>query len=321
MPSYSVSYVVPMFNEEKYISVCLDSLVKLKLGNDQIIVVDNGSTDSSLDIVRRYAGVILVEKPGATVASVRNAGASLATGDVLAFIDADCVLADDWRIQVMDTLELQKVSATGSKVGLPVKASWVEKAWCSQRTNSAGATGYINSGNFIVWRSVFVGVGGFDEALITGEDSEFCWRLRRSGHVVFENPEIKVRHLGNPKNLWSFYRQQRWHGLGMFGTFKISKFDKPVIMTLVFIFCNLLAVALLVGFSNTLMVYSLVVLMLLIFLVPVLTSAYRCLQYKNFKFFFQLILLYLFYYFARANAIFQIIYSRFARNYSKVRAK
>lgn len=313
MHNYSISFIVPLFNEEKFISICIDSILKVKFSIDQIIVVDNGSTDSSLDIVRKYVDVVVVERPVVTVASVRNAGASFATGDVLAFIDADCVLVDGWRSQVMDTLELLKVSATGSKVGLPEKAGWVEKAWCSQRVSSAGATGYINSGNFIVWRSVFVETGGFDEALITGEDSEFCWRLRRSGHVVFENPEIRVKHLGNPKNLWSFYKQQRWHGLGMFGTFMISKFDRPVIMTLAFIFCCLLAVVLFFWCITTIEVLYLFLPISLLFFVPVLTSLYRCVQYKKLAYFLQLSLLYFLYYIARSDAFMRIINGKIAK--------
>lgn len=308
MDKFKVSFIVPMFNEEKTIDLCLDSINRVKSEEDQVVVVDNGSTDKSVEIVKKYAGVMVINKPDKTVAAVRNAGAAVASGDVLAFIDADCILDFDWREQAVATLALPNVAATGSKVGLPENPTWIEKAWCSQRKSSAGRTGYINSGNFIVVKSKFVNAGGFNENLVAGEDSEFCWRLSREGCVVFENPSIKVKHLGNPKNLWSFFRQQRWHGLGMFGTFKISWLDKPVIMTFAFIVSILVAVLILSFGSKQPWSYNLLYSVVSILVVPVATALYRCFQYRSFAHFPSLILLYLIYYVARAESAFRLCY-------------
>ena len=308
MLDVKISFVVPNFNEEETIAMCLDSIIRAKGFEDEIIVIDNGSTDNSVDIVKTYSDVILVIKTEATVAAVRNAGVKVASGDILAFIDADCILSNDWRKHLLVMLESTSVAATGSRVGLPEKACWIEKAWYSQRKVSAGKVNYINSGNLVVWKKFFIEVGGFDEELITGEDSEFCWRLEQAGHIVFENPLIEVSHLGNPKSLRSFYKQQRWHGLGMFGTFKISWLDKPVIMTLVFVFCILGALVVILRYGKSLGGYSPLLVVVAIFLVPVVTTLYRCFQYLNFKYFPQLVLLYLLYFVARADSLLRICY-------------
>lgn len=308
MDKIQISFIVPLYNEEKTIASCLDSIIAELQENDEIIIVDNGSSDKSANIARAYKSVLLLERPGVTVAAVRNFGAKVAKGNVLAFIDADCILCRDWRMQLLKTLEVQSVAATGSKYCLPVSACWIEKVWYSQRNNSAGKAKYINSGNLAIRKDIFFRVGGFDEALVTGEDSELCWRLSHMGNIVFENPEIKAIHLGNPKNLWRFYKQQRWHSLGMFGTFKISCFDKPVMMTIAFVFC--LLCSLLITFNNTEVFYlnSQVLALILILSIPVMTTMYRCCQYRNFLYFPQLVLLYMVYFVARVDALLRICY-------------
>jgi len=300
-----ISFIIPLFNEEQLIDSCLNSIEREKAAGDEIIVVDNGSTDQSVKIIRENFDVTLVDKANVTVAAVRNAGVALATGEVLAFIDADCVLCKDWRKYLLKTIERNNIAATGSKVDLPENPHWIERAWYSQKKHSAGPVSYINSGNFVVWKKYFDEVGGFDESLVSGEDAELCWQLIRAGYSIYEDPWIKVSHLGNPKSLKAFYHQQRWHGMGMFGTFKISWFDKPVIMTLAFILSIIGTFVIVVYKPNS---WSFFAVMSLCW-VPVLTSLYRSFQYSNFGYLPQLVLLYLVYYTARTDALLRLCYS------------
>jgi glycosyltransferase involved in cell wall biosynthesis len=303
------SFIIPMFNEEKTIALCIDAIISEMHEDDEIIVIDNGSTDNSIKIVKRYEMVRLLEKPGITIGALRNTGTVEAMGDILAFIDADCVICRGWRDYVCNSFENPSVAACGSKYELPVNACWIEKAWFSQRKYSAGAVNYINSGNLVVKKKVFKEIGGFDKNLITGEDAELCWRLNLKGFTVWENPDIKAIHLGNPKNLWNFYKKQRWHGIGMFGTFKLSWADKPVIMTFFFILSLLLWIIWISNFANVQGSGSpLVVTLVSVLLVPVVTSIYRCFQYKKISCFLQLVVLYLFYFVARVDALLQICF-------------
>jgi len=307
--NYKISFIVPLYNEEGTIKDCLDSIINISKDSDEIIVVDNGSLDGSVNIVSKYAKVLLIIRTGTTVAGVRNEGAKIATGNILAFVDADCVICDGWREAMLSSLSRPNVAATGSRVSLPEKTSWIERAWYSQRNNKEGVVNYINSGNLVVYKDVFEAVDGFDEQLITGEDSAFCLKLKCKGYLVYENPLVKVMHYGNPKSIGAFYKQQLWHGMGMLGTYRLSKLDKPIIMTSLFMITSLASIFILV-FSGNELSNKLIQFFIINSIVPTLTASYRLLQYKNYNYCMPLVFLYAIYYVARSNAIIRIILSR-----------
>src|SRR5690554_7504849 len=97
MDSKFISVIVPAHNEDKYISQCLESLSTQDYPKSlyEIIVVDNNSADKTSEIAANFNVKILQQSTG-PVGAVRNAGASLAKGGLLAFIDADCVAPKDW---------------------------------------------------------------------------------------------------------------------------------------------------------------------------------------------------------------------------------
>ena len=300
----NISFIVPLHNEETTIVLCMEAIVAQMRSGDEVIVVDNGSSDSSISKINSFSNITIIEKPKCTIAAVRNAGAAIAKGDILAFIDADCVLSNYWRVEVAKSLKDDGVGATGSKVDIPDDAVWIERVWYSQRDDKCSRVSYINSGNFVVRKSIFDKVGGFSEELITGEDSELGWRINKAGYAIINNPAIKSIHMGNPKNLENFYRKEKWHALGMLGTFKICCLDKPVIMTILFFACNISALmlfpVLIYRSSVNLAILTLTVISLII---PAVTAVYRVISFKNSKYFVQLILLYWIYYIARANVL------------------
>ncbi|KKQ24439.1 MAG: Glycosyl transferase, partial [Candidatus Roizmanbacteria bacterium GW2011_GWC2_37_13] len=84
-----VSVIIPVFNEEKYIKSCLDSLISQEEKPDEIIVIDNNSTDRTIDIVKKYPQVKVINEKKQGIAYARNAGFNAATGDILVKCDAD----------------------------------------------------------------------------------------------------------------------------------------------------------------------------------------------------------------------------------------
>lgn len=98
-----VSVIVPIYNTEAYLERCVDSLLAQTYTNIEIILVDDGSTDSSSEICDRYAAqdvrVKVVNKPNGGLSSARNAGLDVASGDYIGFVDSDdYVSADMYRI-------------------------------------------------------------------------------------------------------------------------------------------------------------------------------------------------------------------------------
>lgn len=307
----NISYIIPLYNEETTICLCLASIMAQLHPCDEIIVIDNGSKDSSLGKISSFKEIKILIKPEVTIAAVRNAGAEIANGDILAFIDADCVLSPDWREHVNKVLSDLTVSATGAKVDIPDDAVWIEKAWYSQRNTKCSHVSYINSGNLVIRKCIFDEVGGFSENLKTGEDTELGWRINKAGYKILSNPLIRSIHLGNPKSLRSFYKKEKWHALGMMGTFKISRFDKPFIMTVIFLACNLLAIFLLQFFLiRRDFNYGVYLFLALIVCVPLVTAIYRSIQFNCIRYLIQLIFLYWVYFIARANILFSIVYNK-----------
>ncbi len=98
----SVSIIIPTFNGASRIGNCLDALVKHTADNDpEILVVNDGSTDNTVNVVARYQHVRLINQANAGPAAARNRGASEANGHVILFTDDDCVVAPDWISAMM----------------------------------------------------------------------------------------------------------------------------------------------------------------------------------------------------------------------------
>ncbi len=176
-----ISFIIPTYNSEKTILLCVESILLQKEETDEIVVVDNGSTDSTLDILKNSKVNNIFIKNNCNISTLRNLGAKQSSGDLLAFIDSDCILKEGWLRNAKLFLVDETIHASGSKVNLPENAKWIEKAWFSQRRSGVFRANYINSGNFIIKRDVFDFVKGFDDALVTGEDSELCLRLTERG--------------------------------------------------------------------------------------------------------------------------------------------
>ena len=100
MKNVEVSIIVPVYNVGKFLAKCLESLVGQTFKNIEIICINDGSTDNSLEILNSFAGkderIILVNQPNQGVSKVRNCGLEMAKGKFLLFIDGDDYIASDF---------------------------------------------------------------------------------------------------------------------------------------------------------------------------------------------------------------------------------
>jgi glycosyltransferase involved in cell wall biosynthesis len=284
-PRFSV--VVPVFNAIQHLRACLESIRAAirRYGNAELIVIDNGSTDGSYELLcADYASDAKIEQDKeATVAGLRNLGARVAGGDYLSFIDADCVIDEDYFERAASILASLDTAAVGSMYDLPPHPRWIEETWyLLHRLPKDSYVNFLNSGNFIIARDVFDRIGGFDESLITGEDAEICLRLRATGHNIYHAREVRAMHLGNPKTLWGFVRKQVWQGLGMFGTAKLKWLDKPLLLTFGHLFLTAAGIAnLFVAWTNLL--WRVAVLAVTVALAPAAAFIYRSAQTGKFQ--------------------------------------
>jgi glycosyltransferase involved in cell wall biosynthesis len=214
----SISIIIPAFNEERMIGRCLESLVNLSFPHEQfeVILVDNGSHDTTLPIANSFKNrlnLTVVQQKGIRISALRNLGARAARGDILAFLDADCIAPRDWLERIFGLAPSDNAGVLGAHYLLPEESSWVGRTWHRyQEAPKAGEVSHVPAGDLIMRRNDFQTLGGFDETIQTNEDYELCERARTAGMRVRAFPEIGVVHLGTAQSLRAFFRKQAWHG-------------------------------------------------------------------------------------------------------------
>ena len=189
----SVDIVIPVFNDPEGLGRCLEALAahSHSCPDFRVVVVDNASTPP-LKIQKQYPfsfQLITCQTPGSYAA--RNAGASVSDGDVLVFLDADCIPQAGWLangLQALSGGESERVIG-GQVLFLSSENPTATEAYqlivgFGQEKN-INAKGFTATANLFVSRKTFMRVGFFDETLLSGGDREWCWRAAAAGAPVF----------------------------------------------------------------------------------------------------------------------------------------
>ena len=210
----SISVVIPAYNESDYLSDTLASVRKVAdsyTGPVEIIVVDNNSTDDTPQIAEA-AGAAVVFEAKNQIARARNAGAAVATGDCLVFLDADTRLEGDILSKVADNL------AAGAIGG----GAWVEpdlegpsRFLLKYLINFVLLLRNVTVGPFLYCdREAFLRTGGFDEEFYAAEEFVLAKRMQTEGRRL-NRPWKIIRHGKTHRVVTSSRRLGRWGGLGM----------------------------------------------------------------------------------------------------------
>jgi GT2 family glycosyltransferase len=241
---FAIAFVIPAFNEERLLPETLESIDKLLRDrlSYEIVVVDNGSTDGTLDVARRHHATTDVLR-GVTVGALRNHGARLSSARVLVFLDADVVITCDWASHIEEALHQladDPSIITGSACGVPYDASWLERNWFGPW--QTGRTSHMNSGHMIIARTLFETLGGFAEQMQTGEDYEFSLRAQKTGARLLSNPLLSVIHNGYPKSLGAFMKREIWHGRSDFESMQTIVRSPIAMAAFAFVFLHVMLV-------------------------------------------------------------------------------
>lgn len=232
-----ITAVIPVKNKADVLVACLDSVrtARLQRPSTAIIVVDNGSTDGSLEILSRYAtDATILNSTADRVGAVRNHGANADFGaDIYAFLDCDCVIPDTFFNDVVSVIEISGAAAVGCEVLSPLNGHWSEATWDGlHRPRGDGPRHYINSACFCILREWFERIQGFDAKKSSSEDVDICRRLSAAGGTMWQAEKLAVLHLGNPQTLAGLYRRVRWHGSGAWERGKEIQWSVSTIATL-----------------------------------------------------------------------------------------
>jgi cellulose synthase/poly-beta-1,6-N-acetylglucosamine synthase-like glycosyltransferase len=217
--SLLASIIVPVLNGGHTLDACLNSLCQQTIGPGryEVIVVDDGSTDSSAQVAAQHE-VTLIRQDHAGAAAARNRGAQQARGSILAFTDADCEPCADWIEQMLAPFDDPGVAGVKgayrtrqrSLIARFVQAEYEEKY---DRLAQADWIDFVDTYAAAFRRDVFFEQGGFDPEFQLDEDQEFSFRLARAGHAMVFAPAAVVYHL-HPSGLWAYARRKvqlgRW---------------------------------------------------------------------------------------------------------------
>jgi len=201
--SPAISVVVPVHDGGAAFEACLRSLAGSRFADFELIVVDDGSSDASPQRAAG-AGAKVLQQSQRGPAAARNAGARVARGEILLFLDADCEIHPDALGRVVDALgrDAGLDAVFGSYDDRPAAPGIVSQFrnllhhWTHQRAGGPARTFWAGCGAFR--RRRFLDLGGFDERRYerpSVEDIELGYRLVESGGSVRLDPEIQVRHL------------------------------------------------------------------------------------------------------------------------------
>ncbi|MGH8388084.1 MAG: glycosyltransferase [Pseudomonas sp.] len=211
-----ISIIFPMYNEARHIA---RTLLAAQHAADaagiecELIVVDNGSTDQGAQIARQF-GAHVLDMPGLFIGALRNCGAQAATGEWLAFVDADIEVPEDWLTHLLKLEEADVADVFSLDLHTPAQAPWYATAW-QQRTlrpsrHTVQIVDWLPSANLLMRREWFEKVGGFNETLRTGEDKDFSLRQSAEGARLLSINENIALHWGYEMNWREWMGKEMW---------------------------------------------------------------------------------------------------------------
>lgn len=219
------SIVIPCKEFDAYSVKCLESCLQLNYENFEIILLPDKKIDLN-DFRYTDARIRVVPTGHVKPAAKRNIGIHDSQADFLAFIDSDAYPVKDWLANAVKYFENQEVgiiggpnltppnSSAGQRISGYILSSPVSAGKFAMRYKLVGKfkdgvpVKEMPSCNLIVRRELAQRLGGFDQSLLTGEDSKFCFGVRKLGKKVVYVPDVVVYH--HRRDLWKPHLKQMW---------------------------------------------------------------------------------------------------------------
>ncbi|MET0391190.1 MAG: glycosyltransferase [Polyangiales bacterium] len=214
-----VSVVICAYNAASTLLDNLSSLTRLAYPNYEVIVVNDGSTDATPEIAGRFP-FRLISVPNGGLSAARNLGLHAATGEIVAYTDADTRVDADWLSHLVRVFREREVGGVGGPNVVPGDDGWV--AQCVARSPGGPVhvmvdnteAEHIPGCNMAFRRSALLEIGGFDPTYTkAGDDVDICWRLQERGYKLGFAPGALVWH-HHRDSVKAYWRQQVGYGEG-----------------------------------------------------------------------------------------------------------
>ena len=237
MPHPKVSVIIVNYNGKKFLEKCLESLCKVNYENFEIIVVDNNSTDGSVELVtKNYPSIILLKlNSNKGFAEPNNIGAKIANGKYLLFLNNDTIVTPNFISEMVQVIENDKKIAICQSLLLKPDES-VDSSGdfidplgvvynSTKKTDEIREISSARGASMLIRKNIFDILEGFDEKFyVSFEDVDLGWRTWMIGYKVILTPKSVVYHVGG-QTIKSKKPEIAFHGFKNQLAMKITNFE------------------------------------------------------------------------------------------------
>lgn len=232
-----ISVVIPMRNEADILERCLSAMEELDYPGElfEVVIVNDGSTDNTAELVKNRNWSFnyqYIETDGVGVSRARDIGFRRAKGDFIAFTDADCVVERDWLLRLSEPFDVDVAAVGGPNltpeddvpfarcVGLALSFLSRPGARYAYEGGTVREIHHNPTCNVMYRKEVLEEVNGFNHDLITTDDEELDYRIRKRGYRIIYTPHARVKHYRRP-NWKKFMKMAYNYGLGRMQSTKL----------------------------------------------------------------------------------------------------
>jgi GT2 family glycosyltransferase len=218
MTNTFISVVIPNYNGSKTIEKCLEAVFLSDYDAFEVIVIDDASTDNSAELISAFPCKLVQLETNSGASRARNAGANQSSGEIIFFIDSDCIIKKDTLNLVRKAIAGHRNTVIGgSYTLLPYDDNFFstfQSVFIHHSELKRSEPDYVASHCMAIERKLFEKSGGFPEKFLPIiEDVELSHRLRRLGCKLRMEPTILVRHIFNftfRKSLRNAFRKSHY---------------------------------------------------------------------------------------------------------------
>jgi cellulose synthase/poly-beta-1,6-N-acetylglucosamine synthase-like glycosyltransferase len=218
----NISVYIPAYNAEEFLSRAIEGVLGQTHSADEILVIDDGSRDSTPEIAARYPAVTLVRHDrNRGLGAARNTAFRAARNEFVASLDADCVPEPTWLAALTAHLKDSKVVGVGGRLTESVRRTVADRWRCAHMRQEQGEsllsnTDFLFGCNNIFRKSAVIEAGGYNEAMRTNaEDADLSRRLRAKAWKMVYEPGARAIHLRHDTTRSILETSWRWGQYGI----------------------------------------------------------------------------------------------------------